>query len=118
MDGARFANALSTLGASPADMTWRAGVDALSFGATKNGALACEAVVFFEPELAANFAYLRKRGGHTLSKGRFLGAQMEAYLSGGLWLRLAARANASARRLMDGLVALPGVRQAWPTASQ
>jgi threonine aldolase len=114
MDGARFANALLNAGASPADMTWRAGIDVLSFGATKNGALACEAVVFFKPELATSFAYLRKRGGHTLSKGKFLGAQMEAYLNGDLWLRLAAGANASAERLMDGLVALPGVRQAWP----
>ena len=114
MDGARFANALLSCGASPADMTWRAGIDALSFGATKNGALACEAVVLFDPALAANFAYLRKRGGHTLSKGRFLGAQMEAYLTDGLWLRLAERANAAARRLAERLGALPGVRLAWP----
>ena len=114
MDGARFANALLTTSASPADMTWRAGIDVLSFGATKNGALACEAVIFFNPETATSFAYQRKRGGHTLSKGKFLGAQMEAYLAQDLWLRLARRANASARRLMDGLVALPGVRQAWP----
>ncbi len=99
MDGARFANALAASGASPAEMTWRAGIDALSFGATKNGALACEAVVFFDAARATNFAYLRKRGGHTLSKGRFLGAQMEAYLKDGLWLSLAERANAAARRL-------------------
>jgi threonine aldolase len=115
MDGARFANALVALGATPAEMTWRAGVDALSFGATKNGALACEAVVFFDPAAAEPFAYLRKRGGHTLSKGRFLGAQMEAYLEGGLWLELAARANAAAQRLADGLLSAPGVRPAWPT---
>jgi len=115
MDGARFANALVSTGLTPADMTWRAGIDALSFGATKNGALACEAVVFFDPALAANFAYLRKRGGHTLSKGRFLGAQMEAYLANGLWLRLAERANAAAARLSERLSAIPGVRIAWPT---
>ena len=115
MDGARFANALAASGASPAEMTWRAGIDALSFGATKNGALACEAVVFFDSALAANFAYLRKRGGHTLSKGRFLGAQMEAYLKDGLWLRLAAQANATARRLSAELAKAPGVRLAWPT---
>jgi threonine aldolase len=115
MDGARFANALVALKASPAEMTWRAGVDALSFGATKNGALVCEAVVFFDPAKAENFAYLRKRGGHTLSKGRFLGAQMEAYLKDGLWLALAARANAAARKLADGLLSAPGVRPAWPT---
>ena len=115
MDGARFANALVSLGLSPAQMTWRAGIDALSFGATKNGALACEAVVFFDPERAEDFAYRRKRGGHTLSKGRFLGAQMEAYLKDGLWLRLAERANASAKRLSEGLAGSPGVRIAWPT---
>ena len=109
MDGARFANALVACGVSPADMTWRAGIDALSFGATKNGALACEAVVFFDPARAANFAYRRKRGGQTLSKGRFLGAQMEAYLKDGLWLRLAERANGAARpaqqRLADDVAA-------------
>ncbi|MGD0723379.1 MAG: beta-eliminating lyase-related protein [Roseiarcus sp.] len=114
MDGARFANALAQLGCSPAQMSWRAGVDVLSFGATKNGALGCEAVVFFNPEQAASFAFQRKRGGHTLSKGRFLGAQMAAYLEEGLWLSLARRANAAAARLADGLAAIPGVRLAWP----
>ena len=115
MDGARFANALVAAKATPADMTWRAGVDILTLGATKNGALACEAVVFFDAARAANFAFQRKRGGQTLSKGRFLGAQMEAYLADGLWLRLAERANASARRLARDLAATPGVRLAWPT---
>ncbi len=115
MDGARFANALVSAKATPAEMTWRAGVDVLTLGATKNGALACEAVVFFDPGRAENFAFQRKRGGQTLSKGRFLGAQMEAYLAGGLWLTLAARANASAMRLSRGLSALADVRLAWPT---
>jgi threonine aldolase len=115
MDGARFANALISTKATPAEMTWRAGVDILTLGATKNGALACEAVVFFDSARAANFAFRRKRGGQTLSKGRFLGAQMEAYLNDGLWLRLAERANASARRLARGLAASPSVRLAWPT---
>ncbi len=115
MDGARFANALVSAKATPADMTWRAGVDVLTLGATKNGALACEAVVFFDSARADNFAFQRKRGGQTLSKGRFLGAQMEAYLADGLWLRLAERANSSARRLARGLAAMPGVRIAWPT---
>jgi threonine aldolase len=115
MDGARFANALLSAKASPADMTWRAGIDILTLGATKNGALACEAVVFFDTARAVNFAFQRKRGGQTLSKGRFLGAQMEAYLTDGLWLRLAERANASARRLASGLAGTPGVRVAWPT---
>lgn len=114
MDGARLANALAASGATPAEMTWRAGIDVLSLGATKNGALACEAVVFFDTARAANFAYLRKRGGHTLSKGRFLGAQMEAYLSDGLWLRLARKANAAARRLGAELAKAPGVRLVWP----
>ncbi|QQP91223.1 low specificity L-threonine aldolase [Skermanella sp. TT6] len=108
MDGARFANAVARLGCSPADLTWRAGVDVLSFGATKNGALAAEAVVFFKPELARSFAFRRKRAGHLFSKMRFLSAQLDAYLEGGLWLRLAAHANAMADRLAAGLAALPG----------
>jgi threonine aldolase len=115
MDGARFANALVSMKTTPAQMTWRAGIDVLSFGATKNGALTCEAVIFFDSSRAANFDFRRKRGGHTLSKGRFLGAQMEAYLRGGLWLRLAERANASALKLSRRLGAVPGVRLAWPT---
>jgi threonine aldolase len=114
MDGARFANALTALGCTPAEMTWKAGIDALSFGATKNGALACEAVVFFDKRKAEAFPYLRKRGGHTVSKGRLLGAQMTAYLQDDLWLDLAKGANTAARRLFDGLVATPGVRVAWP----
>jgi threonine aldolase len=114
MDGARFANALVALGCTAAQLSWAAGVDALSFGATKNGAMGCEAVVFFDPERAANFAFQRKRGGHTLSKGRFLGAQMAAYLDGDLWLTLARRANRAAVRLSEGLAAIPSVRLAWP----
>jgi threonine aldolase len=114
MDGARFANALLALDCSPAQMSWRAGVDVLSFGATKNGAMGCEAVIFFDPEQATNFAFQRKRGGHTLSKGRFLGAQMSAYLNDGLWLALARRANQTAQRLASGLARIPGVRLAWP----
>ncbi|MDE2365161.1 MAG: low specificity L-threonine aldolase [Hyphomicrobiales bacterium] len=113
MDGARFANALVTLGCSPADMSWRAGVDVLSFGATKNGALACEAVIFFDPAKAEDFAYRRKRGGHTLSKGRLLGCQMLAYLEDGRWLRTAAHANLMAARLEAGLRGLAGVRLPW-----
>ncbi len=105
MDGARFANALAALGASPAEMSWKAGVDVLSFGASKNGTLFCEAVVFFDKAMAVDFAYRRKRGGHTLSKGRYLGAQMLAYLDNGHWLDLARHANAMARRLADGLAA-------------
>ncbi|HEV3044427.1 MAG TPA: low specificity L-threonine aldolase [Roseiarcus sp.] len=114
MDGARFANSLVALGCAPAEMSWRAGVDVLSFGATKNGALACEALIFFDRVKAEAFAFQRKRGGHTLSKGRFLGAQMNAYLRDGLWLKLAERANRAAERLAGGLEAIPEVRLAWP----
>ncbi len=110
MDGARFANAVAHLGVSPAAASWQAGVDVLSFGATKNGALAAEAVIFFNRDLAGEFEYRRKRGGHLLSKMRFCSAQLVAYLEDGLWLRLAARANAMAARLAAGLQAVPGVR--------
>lgn len=103
MDGARFANALVALGCSPAEMTWKAGVDALSFGATKNGALAAEAVVFFDKARAADFTFRRKRAGHLFSKMRFLSAQLEAYLADELWLRNAAHANGMAARLAAGL---------------
>ncbi len=102
MDGARFANALVSLGCSPAEMTWKRGVDALSFGATKNGAMGVEAVVFFDLDLAKDFEYRRMRGGHLLSKNRFLAAQMEAYLSDDLWLNNARHANDMAKRLADG----------------
>lgn len=116
MDGARFANAVAALGCTPADVTWRAGVDALSFGATKNGCLAAEAVVFFKPDAARDreFCYRRKRAGHLFSKMRFLSVQLEAYLAGGLWLENARHANAQARRLADGLSRLPGVALAHP----
>jgi threonine aldolase len=114
MDGARFANALVSLGCTPAEMSWKAGIDVLSFGATKNGALGCEAVIFFDPARAASMPYLRKRSGHTLSKGRFLGAQMAAYLENGHWLDLAAAANGQAQRLAQGLAKISGVRLPWP----
>jgi threonine aldolase len=113
MDGARFANALVAQQASPAALTWKAGIDVLSFGATKNGCLAGEAVIFFDKALAADFAYRRKRAGQLLSKGRLFGAQIEAYLAGDHWLALARHANAMARRLADGLVA-GGGRLTWP----
>lgn len=108
MDGARFANALAHLKCSPAEATWKVGVDALSFGFTKNGALAAEAVVFFDPARAADIAYRRKRAGHLFSKMRYLSAQIEALLEGGLWLKLAAHANAQAARLAEGLRQIPG----------
>lgn len=108
MDGSRIANALAATGASPAEMTWRAGVDALSLGGTKNGCLGVEAVVFFDPEHAWEFELRRKRGGHLFSKHRFLAAQMDAYLTDGLWLRLATQANARAAALARGIAVLPG----------
>lgn len=109
MDGARFANALVTLGCSPADMTWKAGVDVLSFGGTKNGLMAAEAVIFFKPELAEEFAIRRLRAGHMLSKQRFIAAQYEAYLQGDRWLDLARHANEMAAHLEQGLSDLDGV---------
>ena len=103
LDGARFANALVATGATPADLTWKAGIDVLSLGGTKNGCLGVEAVVLFDPAKAWEFELRRKRGGHLFSKHRFLSAQMEAYLTDGLWLRLAAGANAMGQRLAAGL---------------
>jgi threonine aldolase len=105
MDGARFANALVRLNATPAQLTWQAGIDALSFGATKGGAMAAEAVVIFDPARAAFFGERRKRGGHLLSKHRFLAAQFAAFLDGDLWLDLARHANAMASRLGADLAA-------------
>jgi threonine aldolase len=105
MDGARFANALVSLGCSPAEMTWKAGVEALSFGGTKNGCLGVEAVVLFDPARAEEFEYRRKRGAHLFSKHRYLSAQMLAYLSDDLWLHNARAANARAAQLAEGLAA-------------
>ena len=105
MDGARFANAVAGLGATPASLTWKAGVDIMSFGATKNGALAAEAVIVFNRDIGSDLAFRRKRAGHLLSKMRFISTQLEAYLEGGLWLRLAAHANKMTARLAAGLAA-------------
>lgn len=114
MDGARFANAVASLDLAPAELTWRVGVDVLSFGATKNGALAAEAVVFFNRALAEGFGFRRKRAGHLFSKMRFLSAQLEAYLAEDLWLRNAAHANRMAARLAEGLGRLAGVELVYP----
>jgi threonine aldolase len=114
MDGARFANAVAHLGVAPAEITWRAGVDVLSFGATKNGALGAEVVVFFDTALAESFVVRRKRGGQLLSKMRFVSAQLEAYLKGDRWLELARHANAMATRLSQGLQRLPQVSLLHP----
>lgn len=114
MDGARLVNALAYLKCTPADITWRAGIDVLSFGATKNGALAAEAVIFFDPVLAHDFAYRRKQTGHLLSKMRFCAAQWLGYLDGDQWLVDAAHANTMAQHLKAGLLSLPGVRLIHP----
>lgn len=103
MDGARFANAVACAGCTPAEMSWKAGIDILSFGGTKNGLLGVEAVIMFDAKRAWEFELRRKRGGHLFSKHRFLSAQMAAYLDGGLWRKLAMRANTMATKLADGL---------------
>lgn len=117
MDGARFANAVAALDVHPADITWRAGVDVLCLGASKNGALAAEAIVFFDRSLAVDVGYRLKRTGHLTSKGRLYGAQFEAWLADDHWLDLARHANAAADRLRSEIERLPGVRLAWPSES-
>lgn len=114
LDGARFSNAVAGLNFTPAEMTWKVGVDVMSFGATKGGAIAAEAIVFFNPADAAEFGHRRKRGGQLWSKHRFLAAQFEAYLEDDLWLTNARHANGMAARLADGLAALPGVSLSHP----
>ncbi len=114
MDGARFANAVAALGCHPSDITWKAGVDVLSFGGTKNGAFAAEAVIVFDKALATELPWRRKRSGHTLSKGRFIGAQFNALLDNDHWLDLARHANAMAQLLAEGISKMNSVRLAWP----
>ena len=117
MDGARFANAIVSLDVSPAEMTWKSGIDVLSFGGTKNGCLTAEAVVFFKPELVGNFPYLHKRSGQLLSKMRYVSAQLEAYISNDVWLRNARNANAMAKLLSEGLAKFPDIKLAYTTQS-
>ncbi len=114
MDGARFANAVVSTGLAPAELTWKAGVDILCFGGTKNGMSSCEAVVFFNRELAADFEYRCKQAGQLCSKMRYLTSQWVGALESGAWLRHAAHANACARRLADGLAAIQGVTILMP----
>ncbi len=114
MDGARFGNALASLGVSAAAATWAAGVDVLSFGATKNGAMGAEAVIFFHAADVRDFEYRRKKAGHLVSKMRFVSAQLEAYLEEDRWLARAAHANRLAQRLADGLSGIDGVELAHP----
>jgi threonine aldolase len=113
MDGARFGNALVRLNASAAEITWKAGVDVLSFGATKGGAMAAEAIVFFDRKLADAMLLRRKRGGHLVSKHRFVAAQFNAFLEQDRWLAWSRHANAMADRLSDGLKKA-GLQVVWP----
>ncbi|WP_119272855.1 threonine aldolase family protein [Taklimakanibacter deserti] len=115
MDGARFANAVASLGLKPSEITWKAGIDVMSFGGTKNGGMLLEAVVFFDTKLAEDFLYRRMRGGQLISKSRYLGAQMLAYLEGDLWLENARKANGLAKRLAEGLKASNRIRIPIPT---
>ena len=115
MDGARFANAVAATGERPAELSWKAGVDVLCFGGTKNGCLAAEAVIFFDRQAAKDFEFRRKRAGHLWSKMRFIAAQFDAYLDNDLWLRLAGDANAMAARLSKGLAAIEGIEVFYPT---
>lgn len=101
LDGARFANAVVSTGASPADLTWRAGVDVLSFGFVKNGGMNAEALIFFGGDQADRAKVLRKRSGHLLSKGRYLAAQLLAMLDGDVWLANARAANTAATTLAE-----------------
>ena len=116
MDGARFGNAVAGLGVSPAEISWRAGVDVLSFGGSKNGCFAAEAVLFFDPEKGRGFEFHRKRAGHLVSKSRFVSAQFEAYLANDHWLELAAHSNDMARRLAVGIEAVSGASVAFTPA--
>ncbi|TNC74685.1 threonine aldolase family protein [Rubellimicrobium roseum] len=117
LDGARFANALVHLGCTPAEMTWKAGIDAVSFGGTKNGLMGVEAVVIFDPAQSWELELRRKRAAHLFSKGRYLGAQMAAYLTDGLWLDMARAANASLSLLVEGLRALGHAPEWEPEAN-
>lgn len=114
MDGARFANALVALNLTPAEMTWKQGVDILSFGATKNGCWCAEALVFMNPALGKDLAFIRKRAAQLMSKSRFVACQFEAYLKDDLWLELARHANAMAEHLQNGIVKSNKARLAWP----
>jgi threonine aldolase len=114
MDGARFGNALARLQCSPAEVSWRAGVDILSFGATKNGGALCDAIVVFNPELADGLAVQLRRAGQVWSKMRFASAQLMAYIENGLWLRLAAASNAVAARIAAGIAGVPGLHVVAP----
>ena len=115
MDGARFANALVSLDVTPAEMTWKSGIDVLSFGATKNGCLAAEAIIFFKKDLVGNVTFLMKRAGHLLSKMRFVSAQLDAYISNDVWIKNAKHANKMGKRLSEGLNTHSDINLSFPT---
>ena len=117
MDGARFANALVSLNVSPAEMTWKSGVDVLTLGGTKNGCLAAEAIIFFKPEMVGDFPFLHKRSGQLLSKMRFISSQLNAYVSDDVWIRNAKHANSMAKILSEGLNHFSNIELAYPTES-
>jgi len=114
MDGARFANSLARLQCSPAELSWRSGIDILSFGATKNGGALCDAIVVFSPEIADGLAVQLRRAGQVWSKMRFASAQLMAYVENGLWLRLAAAANRAASRIAAGIGGVAGLKLLAP----
>lgn len=115
MDGARFANAAAYLGATPAQLSWKVGVDVITLGTTKSGSFGAETIVTFTPKFNTALAFLRKRSGHFAPKTRFLGAQIQAYVEGDLWLRNARHANRAAQRISEGLAAIMGVTLVHPT---
>ncbi len=117
MDGARFSNAIASLNKSPAEATWKLGIDVLTFGGTKNGCMDAEAIIFFNPRDVNNFQYLQKRSGQLLSKTRFLSSQLDAYITDGLWLRNATHANDMARKLSEKLSKINSFELTYPTES-
>ena len=117
MDGARFSNAIASLNKSPAEATWKLGIDVLTFGGTKNGCMDAEAIIFFNPSDVNNFQYLQKRSGQLLSKARFLSSQLDAYITDGLWLRNATHANDMARKLSEKLSKINSFELTYPTES-
>ena len=113
MDGARFANAVVALNLSPAELSWKLGIDILSFGATKNGCWCAEALVYMNPDMAKDLPFIRKRAAHLFSKTRFIACQFDAYLNDNLWLKLASHANAMGNRLQKGIMNSNHARLAW-----
>lgn len=115
MDGARFANAAAYVGATPAELSWKAGVEVLTLGTTKSGSFGAETIVSFTPKYDTALAFLRKRSGHFAPKSRFLAAQVQAYVEDGLWLANARHANRAAQRMAEGLARIDGVSLVHPT---